>query len=126
MPRFDSPADPRDGLPLTPLSLAILLALAQEDRHGYAILKDVEEQTGGTLRVGTGSLYTALQRMVEAGWIEDSREAPAPDEDQRRKYYRLTERGRAVSRAELARLAEVLEVARARRLVPALRPSEGA
>lgn len=123
MPRFDPPPEARESLPLTPLSLAILLSLAEEERHGYAILKDVEEQTAGTVRVGTGSLYTALQRLEDAGWIQESPTGPGPDVDQRRKYYRLTTRGRDVTRAELLRMAGVLEVGRARRVVPELRLS---
>lgn len=125
MPLFDPPPETRESLPLTPLSLAILLSLAEEDRHGYAILNDVEEQTAGAARVGTGSLYTALQRLEDAGWIKESRRRPSPGEDQRRKYYRLTDRGREVSRAELLRMAGVLELGRTRRLVPELRLSLG-
>lgn len=130
MPRRVGQPEIDEILPLTPLSLAILLSLAEEDRHGYAIMKDVEAQTRGDVTVGTGSLYAALQRMVDEGLIEESPEAPGPDEDQRRKYYRLTEWGREVSRAEARRLARVLEVAENRRLLPEglpeTRPAEGA
>lgn len=130
MPRRVGQPEIDEILPLTPLSLAILLSLAEEDRHGYAIMKDVEAQTRGEVTVGTGSLYAALQRMVEEGLIEEAPEAPGPDEDQRRKYYRVTEWGREVSRAEARRLARVLEVAENRRLLPEglpnTRPAEGA
>lgn len=130
MPRRVGQPEIDEMLPLTPLSLAILLSLAEEDRHGYAIMKDVEAQTRGEVTVGTGSLYAALQRMVDEGLIEESPEAPDPDEDQRRKYYRVTESGREVSRAEARRLARVLEVAENRRLLPegwpGTRPAEGA
>lgn len=115
--------DPRESLPLTPLSLAVLLALAGEDLHGYAILKDVERQSEGRLRVGTGTLYSALQRMVDEGLIAEAPDAAGPDEDSRRKYYTLTDAGRDVCRAEALRLARVLEVASERRLVPELRLS---
>lgn len=124
-----SEADPREKLPLTPISLAILLSLAEGDRHGYAIMKDVAAQSRGRLKLGTGSLYAALQRMLEEGWIAESPDGPAPDEDQRRRYYRLTDRGRQLTRAEALRLAEVLQLASRRRLVPELRlsvrPTEG-
>jgi DNA-binding PadR family transcriptional regulator len=121
------PHDQTDG-PLTPLSLAILLSLARRELHGYGIMKDVEEQTDGRLSVGTGTLYAALQRMVAEGVI-----APAPEiedpEDARRRYYRITERGREVARAESLRLARVLDLARERDVLgdvpPHLQPREG-
>lgn len=111
----DSPAD---LLPLTPLSHAVLLALADGDLHGYTIVQEVEVLSGGTLRPGTGTLYAALQRMAADGLIAESDTLPAPDEDQRRKYYRLTDRGRAVARAEAARLQRVLAVAGRKDLLP--------
>lgn len=98
-------------LPLTPLSNAILLALADCDLHGYALVQEIARQTSGALEPGTGTLYAALRRLQSEGLIADSDALPAPDEDQRRKYYRLTEAGRDVLRAELRRLARVLEVA---------------
>jgi DNA-binding PadR family transcriptional regulator len=106
--------------PLTPLSLAILLALADEERHGYGIIKEVERQTDGQVRVGTGSLYAALQRLADDGLIEDSNREPDPDGDQRRRYLRLTESGREVARQEALRIARVLVVAREKQLVPEL------
>lgn len=109
---------PEGTLPLTPLSHAILLALADADQHGYAIIQDVARQTDGALRPGTGTLYAALQRMAADGLIADSDTLPLPDEDQRRRYYRVTELGRAVARAEAARLQRVLELARAKNLAP--------
>ena len=122
-----TPPSGTDQGPLTPLSLAILLSLARREMHGYGIMKDVEEQTEGRLRVGTGTLYAALQRMVAEGVIEDAPDIEDP-EDARRRYYRITERGRSVARAESLRLARVLELARERDLGPApsrLRPGEG-
>lgn len=102
---------------LTPMSLAILLALADEDRHGYGIIKEVERQSAGSLRLGTGSLYAALQRLAEEGLIAEAAYAPAPDEDQRRRYYSLTDAGREAARHELRRMARILSVARQKRLV---------
>jgi DNA-binding PadR family transcriptional regulator len=105
-------------LPLTPLSLAVLLALAEESRHGYALLKEIERQSGGRLQPGTGTLYAALQRMIEEGVIEASRRPRG--EDARRRYYALTPFGRAVARAELRRLARVVESGAELDLVPEL------
>jgi len=98
-------------LPLTPLSHAVLLALADRDLHGYALVQEVVRQTSGALEPGTGTLYAALQRMQADGLIADSETLPRADEDQRRKYYRITAFGRDVARAEVRRLARVLEVA---------------
>lgn len=104
-------------LPLTPLSHSVLVALADADRHGYGIIKEVVRQTEGTLRPGTGTLYAALQRLQDEGLIADSPREPGPDEDQRRKYYRLTTRGRALAEAETHRLARLVAVARQKNLV---------
>lgn len=102
---------PEELLPLTPLSHAVLLALADRDLHGYALVQEVVRQTSGALEPGTGTLYAALQRMQADGLIADSETLPRADEDQRRKYYRITAFGRDVARAEVRRLARVLEVA---------------
>ena len=121
------PADDVERLlPLTPLSLAILLGLAEGARHGYAIMKEVERQTEGRLTPGAGSLYAALQRLQDDGLIADA--APGPDADPgdaRRRYYVLTERGRDVARADLLRMARVLQLAHERRLAPELRLAIG-
>lgn len=114
MPALD---DLSEQLPLTPLTHAVLLALADADRHGYGIIKEVVRQTEGTLRPGTGTLYAALQRLQEEGLIADSPREPEPGEDQRRKYYRLTQRGRALAGAETLRLARLVSVARQKDLV---------
>ena len=103
----------------TPLSHAILLALAGEDRHGYGIIKAVDLQSEGALRPGTGTLYTALQRLLDEGLIAESSREPAPEEDRRRKYYRLTEAGREAARTETLRLARLVALARDRALVDA-------
>src|SRR5688572_24666559 len=100
----------RESVP-TPLSHAILLALADADRHGYGIIKEVERQSQGALRPGTGTLYTALQRLQDEGLIVDSPMRPGQDEDQRRKYYRITPAGRAAARAETLRLMRLVAVA---------------
>ena len=106
--------------PLTPLTMAILLALAKEDQHGYALMQEVEAQTDGAIIAGTGSLYSALQRLQDDRLIIDSPDRPAPGEDQRRRYFRITDAGRAAARAEAARMVRVLETARESRLIPKL------
>ncbi|HVS14581.1 MAG TPA: helix-turn-helix transcriptional regulator [Thermoanaerobaculia bacterium] len=114
------PANPdaERRLPLTPLAFHVLIALGAEDRHGYGIIKDIEARTDGALSLRSGTLYTALQRLLEAGWIED---APAPASaavDARRRYYRITSLGRAVATAESERLARLVTDACARQLAP--------
>jgi DNA-binding PadR family transcriptional regulator len=112
----------RDPLALLPLPLAtfhILLALAGEDRHGYGIILDVAARTGGALRLSAGTLYRSIQRMLEDGLIAETRERPAPDEDdERRRYYRITPFGGAVARAEAQRLAALVKLARAKGFAP--------
>ena len=113
-------------LPLTPLSLAVLLGLADGARHGYAIMKEVERQTDGRISPGAGSLYAALQRLLDDGLIAT---APAGADGEpanaRRRYYVLEDRGRAVARAELLRMAHVIQLGYDRRLVPELRLAIG-
>ncbi|MBL8113289.1 MAG: helix-turn-helix transcriptional regulator [Acidobacteria bacterium] len=113
MPRSEPPVE--SLLPLTPVVLELLLSLADGERHGYAILLDVEERTGGRLRLLPGSLYRALHRLREQGLVEES-DARATDE--RRQIFRLTPRGRAVAVAEARRLEDTVATARARRLLP--------
>ena len=110
--------DPVGPPPLTPLSHAILQALAEEDLHGYALAQAVERETDGAVRPGTGTLYAALQRLSDDGLIADSRYRPGPDEDQRRKYYRITDLGRTAARAEATRLQRVLGLSAERGLLP--------
>ena len=106
-------------LPLPPATFHILLALADQDRHGYAILQDIEERTAGELRLSAGTLYRSIARMVEQGLIvEVSRRGPVRTEDERRRYYRITPFGRAVAQAEMGRLAQLVRLARARGLSP--------
>jgi DNA-binding PadR family transcriptional regulator len=105
--------DPRRFLPLTPQQFHILLALTDGHLHGYAILRDVADRTAGTLRLGTGTLYTALARLDALGLVEESDRRPAaPEDDQRRRYYQLTAVGRAVLGAETERLATLVRHAR--------------
>jgi DNA-binding PadR family transcriptional regulator len=109
----DKSWEPRDLLPLTPAVLHILLALADEERHGYGIMKEVEGRTGGEVRLGPGTLYGSIKRMREDGMIEESDERPDPAlDDERRRYYRLTDFGRRVLAAEVGRLEDVVSVAR--------------
>ncbi len=112
-------SDPAALLPLPPATFHILVALVDEDRHGYAIMQDVAARTGGDLKLGAGTLYRSIQRMLEQGLIEELRERPAPEfDDERRRYYRITRFGRAVARAEAGRLAQMLRIARAKGLAP--------
>jgi DNA-binding PadR family transcriptional regulator len=104
-------------LPLPPAAFHVLLALGRDDRHGYAILLDVEERTGGKLRLSAGTLYRTIHRLLEQGLIAELRERPAPeDDDERRRYYRMTPAGREVAAAETARLSGLVEMAHERGL----------
>lgn len=110
---------PEDLLPLTPAVLNILLVLAGGERHGYGIMHEVREGTNGTVRLGPGTLYTAIKRLLEGGLIEESDERPDSEiDDQRRRYYRLTDFGQRVVSAEVERLEEVVRKARAKGLSP--------
>lgn len=97
----------------------ILLALADGERHGYGIMQEVAESSGGTVRLGPGTLYGAINRMLESGLIEESPKRPATrDDDERRScYYRLTRNGRAIAKQEAGRLASLVRVAESKRLV---------
>ncbi len=97
----------------------ILMSLAEEERHGYAIIKDVEASTEGELRLSPGTLYRTLQRMLEEGLIVESNRRPARAlDDERRRYYRITPQGIATARAELRRLAQLVRLGRERGLKP--------
>jgi DNA-binding PadR family transcriptional regulator len=109
-------------IPLTPAVFYILLALASGERHGYEIMKQVRHDSSGQVKMGTGTLYGSLKRMLADGLIEEAGERPDPAlDDERRRYYRLTELGRKALDAELRRYAEVVSLAEQRRLLP--RPS---
>ena len=106
-------------LPLPLATFHILLALCDDDRHGYAILQEVARRTGGELRLSAGTLYRSIQRMLEQGLLEERRERPAPEQDdERRRYYRITSFGSAVARAEAERLNALVRLARAVGLAP--------
>src|SRR5215204_6536314 len=110
--------EPRDLLPLRPAVLHILLALADEERHGYGIMREVECRTGGRTRLGPGTLYGSIKRMLADGLIEESDERPDPGlDDQRRRYYRITDFGRRVAGAEAERLQGLIDAARAKKLL---------
>jgi len=100
---------------LPPAIFHILLSLAEGERHGYAIKRQVLERTRGKLKLGPGVLYGSINKLVEQGWIEESEERPDPHlDDERRRYYRLTPAGRKAARAEAARMRELVELAAAR------------
>lgn len=106
----------RELLPLSTGSFHILLALADGERHGYVIAKEVESATQGSVKIGPTTLYRTIRQMVNDGWIV---ERARDDDDQRRRVYALTERGRAVAIAEATRLADAVAIARRRHLIPA-------
>lgn len=106
---------------LTPAMFNVLLALADGDKHGYAILKEVGAHTDGEVQLSTGTLYGIIKRLLEEGLIVEVRGRQDPDDDQRRRYYHLTGEGRAVAVEEARRLEKVLARARSKRLIQALK-----
>ena len=116
-----SESESRNAPTISPQVFHILLSLVDDDLHGYAIIQDVEARTGGELRLTASTLYAAMKRLLESGWIEERSTLPAgaPD-DPRRRYYRLTKLGREVARAEARRLEQLAAMARAKRLLPPL------
>lgn len=105
-------------LPLSPPEFQILLALADGEKHGYAIMQEVQTRTEGRTRLGPGTLYGAIKRMLGGGLIEETEERPDPQlDDQRRRYYRLTDAGRRLAAAEAERLADLVRVAHQKRLL---------
>lgn len=99
--------------PLTPAVFHILLTLADGEKHGYAIMKEIEAQTGGQIKMGPGTLYGSIKRMLAAQMIEEADERPDPEmDDERRRYYRLTGLGEQLVRVESERLAQSVRVAR--------------
>ncbi len=106
-------------LPLTPAVFAILLALADQERHGYGIMQELALRTDGKLRMGPGTLYGTIKRMLADGLIRESGERPDPAlDDERRRYYRLTDLGQRVAQAEAHRLEQLVRVAQSKRLLP--------
>jgi DNA-binding PadR family transcriptional regulator len=114
-----------DGyLPLTPAVLDIVLALGDDELHGYGIMREVRRRTDGRRRLAPGTLYRSLRQMQERGLVEESLERPVPSlDDERRRYYRLTELGRRVAAAEVERLEGLVRAARSKGLAPSARPS---
>jgi len=108
-----------DLLPLPPVTFHILVAVAEEDRHGYAIMQDVARRSDGAIKLNAGTLYRSIQRMLEQGLISETTARPAPElDDERRRYYRITPLGRGVARAETRRLSQMVKLARASGLAP--------
>jgi DNA-binding PadR family transcriptional regulator len=111
--------EPEALLPLQPATFHILVALSDGDRHGYAVMQEVAQRTEGSFRLNPGTLYTTIRRLLEQGLIEELDDRPDPeDDDERRRYYRLTTFGRAVARAETARLERLVAIARRAGLKP--------
>ena len=110
---------PESLLPLPPATFHILLALADGDRHGYAIIQEIAARTDDEVRLSAGTLYRSIQRMIDQDLIVEVHERPAPElDDERRRYYRLTPFGKAVARAEAQRLQALVRLARASGFVP--------
>ena len=116
--------DDRTAPGTTPLStqvFQILLSLVDDDLHGYAIIQDVDARTGGEVRLTASTLYAAIKRLLDAGWIDEVRRRPRAGDDPRRRYYHLTPVGRKAARAEALRLDRLAAMARAKALIPAQR-----
>jgi DNA-binding PadR family transcriptional regulator len=111
--------DPEGHLPLSPAVFHILLALADEERHGYGIMQEVKRRTDGKVRLGAGTLYGAIKRLLEKGIIAETDERPDPElNEERRRYYRLTDFGQRVLRVEVSRLNQLVQQARAKEVLP--------
>jgi DNA-binding PadR family transcriptional regulator len=108
---FKNTPSPQNFLPLTPLSFLVLMVLADRDSHGYGIIKEVERRTDGGTRPGTGTLYTALQRLMDDGLIQEAKERPDIGDDSRRRYYSLTPLGRQAAQLEAERMAHLVGLA---------------
>ncbi len=116
-----SVTDPISFLPLTQPVFHILLALSSHERHGYAIIQEVMARSEGKVRLGSGTLYAAIRRLLDNGLIEESDSRPAPEsDDERRRYYRITELGLQVAAAEATRMAELVGLAVEKDLLPAV------
>ena len=122
----DRADDPGGFLPLPSATLHILLALKDGEKHGYAIMREVEDVSRGVMKMGPGTLYGSIKRILADGLIEESHERPDPDlDDQRRRYYRLTGFGRQVCDAEVERLSALVEHAQSRASAVRPRPQLG-
>jgi len=109
--------------PLTAAMFHVLLSLADGEKHGYAILKEVEEQTSAEVLISTGTLYGIIKRLLAEGLIVEMRHRPVEGEDQRRRYYKLTDEGRQVAVGEAQRMEKLLARARSKRLIKAFKPA---
>ena len=119
MGRMNEEPSPQSLLPLQPTTFHILLSLAEEDRHGYAIILDVARRTDGEIKLNAGTLYRSIQRMLELGLITETKTRPTPEvDDERRRYYRITPFGTAVAQAEVKRLSGLVKMARACGVAP--------
>ena len=108
----NSAPEPETLLPLPPATFHIMMVLARGENHGYGIMLAVTESTNGQFRLGPGTLYSTIKRLLQAAWIEECEERPDPElDDERRRYYRLTDLGERVARAEAVRLAEMVQLA---------------
>ena len=115
---------PEGYLPLTPAVLDIMVALGDDELHGYAIMQEVRRRTSGNRRLAPGTLYRSLRQMEERGWVVEAEERPEPGlDDERRRYYRLTDLGRRVALAELERLEGLVGTARSKGFAPSPWPS---
>ena len=123
MPPKPTPTQPDPTAPLTPAMFHVLLALAGDDLHGYAILKEVEFRTDGEVKLSTGTLYGIIKRLLNDGLIVERRERPSAHDDERRRYYRLTPQGREVAVGEAERLEKVVALARSRHLLKRTQPA---
>ncbi|MFN2567470.1 MAG: PadR family transcriptional regulator [Gemmatimonadaceae bacterium] len=119
MPQRYAPSpEPGIVLPLPASEFQILLALADGERHGYAIMQEIEQRTAGEVRLGPGTLYGSIKRMLAAGLIDESARRPAAErDDERRRYYRITALGKRLAAAEARRMEQLLRAARAKRLL---------
>lgn len=115
--RKPNPDDIDSYLPLPASAMHIIVALAAGERHGYAIMRDIEDLSGGSVTMGPGTLYGSIKRMIDQGLVEETVERPDPAlDDERRRYYRLTGLGQQVGAAERGRLEALLDAARIRQL----------
>ena len=114
--------DVADLLPLTPAVFHILLTLCDSGKHGYAIMREVELRSAGGVRIGPGTLYRSIQKMLDVGLVKEVADRRGTEnDDDRRRYYEMTDFGRAVAAAEAQRLAEIVREAQAKKLLPKLR-----
>jgi DNA-binding PadR family transcriptional regulator len=121
---MDSKQNPEELLPLTPAVFHILLALAGGEKHGYGIMQEVAALTDGKIRLGPGTLYGSIRRLLAGELIEETDERPDPEmDDERRRYYRLTGFGRQVATAEAERLLQLVRQAQLRKLLGAQKPA---